>query len=217
MFNEPGYIQEFSQLCRNLCVDSAFEIGYGSGELVEALRAIGIDVEGIDKSTELSGGRQAPYLHNVAWEDFVPTKKYDLVYSSGVIEHFSFKEMDAFLKKAAKWSGKYVLTIAPNENCEAYMNCKAKVNAPWKDELAFTTGSLSNIHDLAGLKVVSWGMIAAEWAKRFGPEPSEPYLVYCLAEKKAEEVPEVKEEPAKPEKRVRKNRRKDAADTPHQG
>jgi len=181
-FNDPAYIQEFTNFCTNLKVKTALEVGYGSGELVEALRQAGIEAEGIDKSTELSNNKQAGYLHNVPWEEFAPAKKYDLVYSSGVIEHYKFSsEMNEFLKKIAGFSKKYILTIAPNANCIAYINSKANTTAPWKDELDFTPESLAAIHDLTGLTVKESGAMAAEWPKRFGPEPSEPYLVYCLA------------------------------------
>jgi len=181
MFNDPAFVQEFTDYVKGLKVKTALEIGYGSGELVEALRQAGIEAEGIDKSTELSQGKQAPYLHNVPWEDFTTNKKYDLVYSSGVIEHFTFKEMDDFLKKITGFSKKFILTLAPNANCAAYIKAKAATTAPWKDELSFDVESLSNVHDLAGLTVKSWGVMASEWPKRFGPEPSKPYLVYCMA------------------------------------
>ncbi|OPY57152.1 MAG: hypothetical protein A4E55_01834 [Pelotomaculum sp. PtaU1.Bin035] len=181
-FNCPYFIDEFTQFVQSLKVKTALEVGYGSGELVEALHQAGIEAEGIDKSTELSNNKQAEYLYNVPWEDFIPTKKYDLVYSSGVIEHYLFSsEMNEFLKKITSFSKKYILTIAPNKNCIAYMNAKAKTTAPWKDELDFTPESLATIHDLAGLTVKQSGAMAAEWPRRFGPEPSEPYLVYCLA------------------------------------
>ncbi len=187
MFNDPAYIQEFTNFCINLKIKTALEVGYGSGELVEALRQAGIEAEGIDKSTKLSNNKQAEYLYNVPWEDFIPTQKYDLVYSSGVIEHYLFSsEMNEFLKKIAEFSKKYVLTVAPNKNCAAYMNAKANATAPWKDELDFTPESLVIIHNLSGLVVKESGIMAAEWPRRFGPELSEPYLVYCLAT-----VPEV--------------------------
>jgi len=35
----------------------------------------------------------------------------------------------------------------------------------------------------AGLEIVGSGLVGSEWAKKFGSEPSEPYLVWVLAKK----------------------------------
>jgi len=40
------------------------------------------------------------------------------------------------------------------------------------------------LHEKAGLEVVETGRAGKEWVKRFGMEPSEPYLVFVLAKKK---------------------------------
>ncbi len=84
----------------------------------------------------------------------------------------------------AKLSKKYVLNYVPNSNCLAYKNAKKRSKAQWKDEADFTEESLAKLHEEAGLEVVETGTAGKEWAKRFGKEPSEPYLVYCLAQKK---------------------------------
>ena len=34
--------------------------------------------------------------------------------------------------------------------------------------------------------IVKTGVAGQVWAKRFGEEPSEPYLVFCLAQKKVD-------------------------------
>lgn len=189
-FNCPGYIKEFTEMVQTIQVKTALEIGYGSGELVEALRVAGIKAEGIDKSADLLRVKPAPYMKNIPLEDFtVPAPKgkrdpkYDLVYSSGVLEHFGGQEnMIEALKKMASLSKKYILTVVPNKNCAAYMAAKAKTKAEWKDEAAFDGDELRAIHEAAGLKVINTGPIGKEWAKRFGPHESEPYLVFCLAE-----------------------------------
>ena len=108
-------------------------------------------------------------------------KSYDLVYSSGLIQHE--KDKVSLISAMMLLSSKYVLNVAPNSGCRAYMNAKAKTKAAWKDEADFTQEELAQLHEDAGLKVVETGFAGAEWAKRFGLEPSEPYLVYCLAEK----------------------------------
>lgn len=184
-FNCPEYIKTFSSMVQSLNIKTTLEIGYGSGELVEALRVAGINAVGIDESTTLSGNKEAPYLYNFSLEKLpvpAPEKRYDLVYSSGVLEHFSREGMIDALKKIASLSKKYVLTIVPNKNCAAYMAAKAKTTAEWKDEADFDGDELRAIHEAAGLKFCAAGFMGEEWAKRFGPEVSEPYLVFCLAE-----------------------------------
>lgn len=180
-FNDPAYIREFTDLVSKLNIKTALEIGYGSGELVEALRQININAEGIDKSTELSQGKQAPYLHNVALEDFNTGKKYDLVYSSGVLEHFEPSELPGVIEKMASLSINWVLNLVPNAKCTTYKNAKLATAAEWKDEFDYEMEEFMVFHELASLKVFMTGTAGREWAKRFGPEPSDPYLVYCLA------------------------------------
>lgn len=194
-FNCPGYIKEFTEMVGSLNVKTALEIGHGSGELVEALRVAGIKAEGIDRSADLLRVKPVPYLKDISLDEYftqqasqpaTKRKKFALVYSSGVLEHFSREGMIEALKKIASLSRKYVLTIVPNKGCTAYMAAKAKTKAEWKDEAAFDGDELRAIHEAAGLVVVGkglgTGLIGKEWAKRFGPEESEPYLVFCLAE-----------------------------------
>lgn len=180
-FNCPEFVKEFSDLVSNLNIKTALEIGYGSAELVEALRQAGVEAEGVDKSTELSGGKAAPYLYTCDMMNFRPGKKYDLVYSSGVIEHFDPKKAQRIIRKMASLSNGYVLNLVPNSGCLAYVEAKANTTAPWRDEFAYTQEELRILHEAAGLEVVSTGYAGAKWVERFGPAPSEPYLVYCLA------------------------------------
>jgi len=180
-FNDEAYIEEFKSMVQSWGIKTALEIGYGSSELVEALRSIGIDAEGIDQSTELSQGKQAPYLHNVSLDNFETYEKYDLVYSSGVLEHYDSEQITRIIGNMISLSGKYVLNIVPNTDCVAYRNAKKKTTAPWKDEADFTDYDLEYIHKSADLVLVGTGFLGQEWTKRFGPEISDSYLVYCLA------------------------------------
>jgi hypothetical protein len=47
-------------------------------------------------------------------------KRFDLVFNSGVIEHFELPEQAAFLSDLAARSRKYVLVVAPNRQCYWY-------------------------------------------------------------------------------------------------
>lgn len=175
-FNCPEFIKEFSAFVKSLAVESVLEVGCYSGELKDAVGADGIDLNPQREDVEKCDIR-----------DFKPKKKYDLVFSSGLIEHYSPVEAVEILKAMAEISKKYVLTYVPNTECMAYKNAKTRTIAPWKDEMDYTKEELAILHENAELKVLETGYAGKEWAKRFGSEPSEPYLVYCLAQKKTSE------------------------------
>lgn len=176
-FNCPHFIEEFKGLVNKLKPESILEVGCFSGELKDAVGADGIDLnpkrEDVIKSDIL---------------DYKPKRKYELVFSSGLIEHYDYKKSIDIIKAMSKCSKKYVLNYVPNKNCTAYQNAKKKTKAEWKDELDFTQEELAKLHEDAGLEVVETGTAGTEWAKRFDDEPSEPYLVYCLAKKKYSKI-----------------------------
>ena len=172
-FNCPEFIKEFKQYVSNLKAEIVLEVGSYSGELKNAVGADGIDLN--------------PKLPEVEKHDirsYKTDKRYDLVFSSGLLEHYPHDEIIDIIKAMAKVSKKYVLNYVPNSSCLAYRNYKKRTNAKWKNELDFTEEPLAMLHEEAGLEVVETGTAGKEWAKRFGKESSEPYLVYCLAQKK---------------------------------
>ena len=171
-FNCPKFISEFKNYVETLEVGSILEVGSLSGELMDAVGATGID---------LDPKREEVYKADIRR---FKGKKRDLVFSFGLIEHYSEEEAVEILQAMAKSSKKYVLNYVPNFNCLAYKNAKKKSKARWKNESDFTEESLAKLHKKAGLEVVETGTAGKEWAKRFGKESSEPYLVYCLAQKK---------------------------------
>lgn len=183
MFNDEAFIKEFVEIVKGLNIKTALETGHGSGELVEALRDAGIDACGIDKSQDLLSVPAAAHFQNVPLEGLVTRKKYDLVYSSGVLEHFDGDGDVEFIRKMAALSKKYVLNLVPSAKCAAYKAAKAQTKAEWKTEKDYTLDALLHVHVQAGLKIFTQGFAGAEWAKRFGPEPSEPYLVYVIGAK----------------------------------
>ena len=177
-FNCPEFIKEFADFVKSLAVKSILEVGCYSGELKDAVGADGIDInprrEDVNKCDIL---------------DFKPKKKYDLVFSSGLLEHYEEIEQLRILNAMARVSNKYILNYVPNSGCEAYMKAKAKTKAAWKTEKDYTIKSLKQLHEKAGLEVIAEGFAGREWTKRFGSEPSEPYLVWVLAEKKQLKCP----------------------------
>lgn len=174
-FNDPTFIGEFKQHVAELSgVKRILEVGCQSGELKDAVGADGVDIN-----------PQRGDVVKVDIREFKPTKKYDLVFGSGLLEHYSKEEAAEILKAmgAVLVKSGYVLTYVPNGGCVAYKNDKVRTKAPWKDELDYTPDELAELHEQAGLRVVKTGYAAQEWAKRFGPEPSGPYLCYVLARK----------------------------------
>jgi cyclopropane fatty-acyl-phospholipid synthase-like methyltransferase len=174
MFNCSHFIEEFKDYVKKLGVKSALEVGCLSGELKDAVGADGIDTD--------------PQRDDVIKADirtFKPKKKYDLVFSSGLLEHYAKEEAVEIIKAMAGTvrKGGYVLSYVPNSGCIAYKNAKAKTTTPWKDELDYTAEELAELHEQAELEMVDKGLAGKEWAKRFGPEESEPYLCYVLARK----------------------------------
>jgi cyclopropane fatty-acyl-phospholipid synthase-like methyltransferase len=185
-FNDEAFIKEFANLVNKLDIKSALEVGCLSGELLEALHSMDIEVSGIDLNPQRKDVIQA----DIRTINPKGKKKYDLVFSSGLLEHFPIDEIPEIIKKMASLSRRYVLNYVPNKNCLAYKNAKARTTAEWKNELDFDVSALEELHKKAGLTIVSSGLAGAEWAKRFGPEPSEPYLVYALAKKAEAKVNE---------------------------
>ncbi len=178
-FNDEAFIQEFADFVKKLEIKSALEVGCLSGELIGALHDAGIEVSGIDLNPQRDDVIQA----DIRTINPKGKKKYDLVFSSGLLEHFPIGEIPDIIKKMSVFSKKYVLNYVPNKNCLAYKNAKARTTAEWKNELDFDVAEFEEFHKKAGLEIVTSGVAGAEWAKRFGPEPSEPYLVYVLAKK----------------------------------
>ena len=172
-FNEGMFLKEFKELVGELEVDTILEVGCRSGEMAQVVGADGIDLD-----PQIEGVVKADVM------EFKPKKKYGLVYSSGLLQHFTPEMAIEIIQKMAKLSKNYVLNFVPNSECVAYMKCKATVTADWKDELDYTQETLEELHEQAGLKIVKSGLAGQEWAKLFGSEPSEPYLVWVLATKK---------------------------------
>jgi len=176
MFNDKSFIKEHKDIIKSLVVKSVMEIGCQSGELLFDLLD-GLEVQGVDLEPKLEKVLQGDI------RDFKSKKKYDVVFSSGMLGHFPIEEIPEIVKKMANLSKNYILNYVPNANCVAYMNCKSSTTAEWKDELAFTVDDFLALHEVPGIEIVQSGVIANEWAKLFGQEPSEGYLVYVLAKK----------------------------------
>jgi len=141
MFNHPSYLQEFRNLVLSLGnISTALEVGAYSGELMDVLKDIGIKVSGISLETTRS---------DVVIGDFLKqtyTGKFDLVYSSGVLEHYEIEDIRRFIRKMKSLSNYWVLNIVPNSRCNSYMQAKRNTNQEWGNEKDFTIDELLKLH-----------------------------------------------------------------------
>jgi len=173
MFNHPSYLQEFRNLVLSLGnISTALEVGAYSGELMDVLKDIGIKVSGISLKTTRS---------DVVIGDFLKqtyTGKFDLVYSSGVLEHYEIEDIRRFIRKMKSLSNYWVLNIVPNSRCNSYMQAKRNTNQEWGNEKDFTVDELLKLHLEFGEGEFIAGEIGYGWAKIFNPTEDVPYLVY---------------------------------------
>lgn len=169
MFNDMAYIKEITDYINKLEVGSVLEVGCRTGELLEGLTAT--DKVGIDPEPE-----RGPAAI-ISLEDYNPGCKFDIVFSSGVMEHFDRDYVVKLLKKQALLSNKYVLTLVPNAACNAY----DRVKHCFEPEDSYTCPELIEQYQKAGMKVIDHGNMAFDWCvNRFGTIPNQGYLTFVL-------------------------------------
>ncbi len=151
MFNDPKFIEEFIEITRPY--KTALEVG-SVGELKDAIRCKIIPFDDLAKHT----------------------KTYNLVFSSGVLQHV---EEPLKMIKQMKKLGTHVLNFVPNASCEPYMRVKNSTHEAWAKEKAYTEKELAKLYKKAGLTDVETGYAGYDWCKnRFGGEGH--YLVWAL-------------------------------------
>lgn len=111
-------------------VKSLIEVGAGSAAFSIALynkkndlklHAIDISPIATKYGQKISNDLNVP-IQYVCGNLFECTGKYDLVLSLGVIEHFTFKQMNEFVEKCIELSNKYILIAIPNQESEFFKN-----------------------------------------------------------------------------------------------
>jgi len=158
MFNELNFIQAFKEYVKKLDIKTAFEVGCYSGELIDVLEELGITCKGMSLETIIP---ERVIIGDI--RTFKTIEKYDLVFSSGALEHFPLEEIPEIIKKMGYLSNKYVLNLVPNRECNSYMYVKNNLNPPWKSELDFTLEELEDLHKQAGLEIVESGHMGMKW------------------------------------------------------
>jgi 2-polyprenyl-3-methyl-5-hydroxy-6-metoxy-1,4-benzoquinol methylase len=112
-----------SRFLSNAGGGDAIEIGCGTGNyMIYINKEFGYRVDGLDYSDNIEyvranlsyNGIQDAELFSADFLEFVPAKKYDLVLSGGVAEHFDDHEL--VVRKHAEWAkpGGLVVIIVPN-------------------------------------------------------------------------------------------------------
>jgi hypothetical protein len=95
--------------------------------------------------------------------------EYDLVFNSGVLEHFPFAEQVQMLRAMASRSTSLVLALVPNRRCYWYwiwrVQAAARGDWPFGDERPAT--SLLPAFAAAGLDVVGERVLGAAWTESF--------------------------------------------------
>lgn len=128
---------------RDMNVDSVLDIGCGHGELLKLCQDEGMDVQGVDYTSEhcIEGIPACDTL------DELDGKKYDIVTMLHLLEHVP--DPIAELKQAASFAKKYVLVEVPKYDLGDY---KVRyLNLP--HVLIFRTWTLVSAFERAGLKV----------------------------------------------------------------
>lgn len=151
------------------------EAGSGSGLHSLALAKAGFDVEMLDfsdnaldtakKIFQRAGLVAKQHQGDILAEDGL--KNFDLVFNSGVLEHYSFEEQVGFVRGMALRSRKYVLVIVPNRECYWYWVWRVKQqslsNWPWgyeKPALDYT-----KVFSKAGVRLIDKPYFGSDWTE----------------------------------------------------
>lgn len=125
-----GFIGMFKKIKNFLPKKSkVLEVGFGSGYMLSLMAKEGWEVHGIDNNPfslkfaktlfrdkkvkgklSLADGFKIPYQNN----------SFDLVFNSGVLEHFTYKKQEEMLKEMLRVSKKYILIAVPNDNPKSF-------------------------------------------------------------------------------------------------
>jgi glycosyltransferase involved in cell wall biosynthesis/2-polyprenyl-3-methyl-5-hydroxy-6-metoxy-1,4-benzoquinol methylase len=174
-----GFGDELAERIAELLPDGGrvLEAGCGAGGQSLALaRRGGFQVSLMDFSpAALRCAEQLFQRHGAAAElihedVFAPGEpRWDLVFNSGVLEHYSFDQQAAFLRGMAGRSRKFVLALVPNRMCYWYWlwrgQLSARGNWPYGKETPMT--DLSAVFEAAGLRFLGHWFGGATWSENF--------------------------------------------------
>ena len=122
---------------------SLIETGSGSGHLAAYFAQNGYEVSLVDYSKEALRKSQlfferlklkAEFFHaDITKLSKYVDKKYDVIFSSGVLEHFNDKDLSKILNESYKVSKGYLIFLVPNPRSLPYLlfRIKAMKNGDW--------------------------------------------------------------------------------------
>lgn len=150
------WAEAFQQIIRP--GETVLELGCGGGGLARHLIDYGCQVTGLDFS--LDALAKFPTSKTVCADATkrLPFKAhtFDVVVSSGLLEHFDDLTIVAIIKEAKRVSKRAVVSAVPNANCLGYMAWKQahETNGTWTYGDEFPKDSLSEEYWAAGFREV---------------------------------------------------------------
>lgn len=163
--------------------ETVLELGSGTGELSARLALAGRKVilldyshESLEFSQQLFAalGLTAEWQHgDIRQRLSLPDKAVDVVWSSGVLEHFSDSEIIHILKESARVARRSVFSLVPNARSLAYRLGKHQQEASgrWAYGYEDPKFSISHLFRAAGLREVEEFTVAAQHALAFLDAP----------------------------------------------
>lgn len=162
--------------------EKILEIGCGSGisslwlskhnRKLTALDYSQTSIQLIEKAAEIVGDNQIRTVCTDAMQDLpFEEKEFDMVFQSGLLEHFSTEEQINLLKQWKKYC-KRMVSMIPNAASVPYQIGKhiQEENGTWQYGLEIPKSSMASEFMAAGIKVIKEYSIGTEWALRFLPK-----------------------------------------------
>jgi 2-polyprenyl-3-methyl-5-hydroxy-6-metoxy-1,4-benzoquinol methylase/glycosyltransferase involved in cell wall biosynthesis len=172
--------QEIEQLFLGLGIEpgsSLLEVGCGSGHLSGYLAGKGFKTTLIDFSKIALEKAKKYYEQNNQTGNFVSANMFDLstdlvgshdvVWNSGVFEHFGAWDVLAVLKRMARISRKYVLVLVPNAKSIPYLlfRQQAMRKGEWIWGRELLRDSMRHFAEAAGLEVIEEQYVGEHFSK----------------------------------------------------
>ena len=117
-------------------IETAYDLGCGSGVYVQAFSDAEIDITGFDDNSEEI--KQVPGRHdNIMWFDVGKTlalKPVDLIFSIEVAEHIDPPDLDMFIGNLVRFANKWIVfTGSDKPNSPGHVNPQS--NEYWRDKI----------------------------------------------------------------------------------
>ena len=117
-------------------IETAYDLGCGSGVYVQAFSDAGIDIIGFDDNSEEI--KQVPGCHdNIIWFDVGKTlilNPVDLIFSIEVAEHIDPSDLDTFIGNIVRFANKWIVFTGSNKaHSPGHVNPQS--NEYWRERI----------------------------------------------------------------------------------